>query len=96
MSFFVTKVVDEWGTSYALTGAGYGALIAFILVLLLAACYISGGTKRISTKQLVFSSAAFISKRSNPCIRTESQTRPQQMPQSGFCLPSIQSCAKNK
>lgn len=58
MSFFVTKVVDEWGTSYALTGAGYGALIAFILVLLLAACYISGGTKRISTKQLVFSSAA--------------------------------------
>ena len=58
MSLFVTKVVDEWGTSYALTGAGYGALIAFILVLLLAACYIAGDSKRVSTKQLVFSSAA--------------------------------------
>lgn len=58
MSFFVTKIVDEWGTSYALTGAGYGALIVFILALLLAACYLAGDTKRISTKQLVFSAAA--------------------------------------
>lgn len=58
MSFFATKVVDEWGTSYALTGAGYTALIAAILIMLLFACYFAGNTKRISTKQLVFSSAA--------------------------------------
>ena len=37
MSFFVTKTVDEWGTSYSLTGAGYTALVVLILVLLLAA-----------------------------------------------------------
>ncbi len=58
MSFFVTKVVDEWGTSYSLTGAGYGLLVALMLALLLAACYLTGGKKRISTRQLVFSAAA--------------------------------------
>lgn len=42
MSFFVTKTVDEWGTSYSLTGAGYTALVVLILVLLLAACYLTG------------------------------------------------------
>lgn len=58
MSFFVTKVVDEWGTSYSLTSAGYGALVVVILLLLLAACYMTGEKKNISTKQLVFSAAA--------------------------------------
>ena len=50
--------MDEWGTSYALTGAGYGALIVLTLILLLAACYIAGDRKKVSTKQLVFSAAA--------------------------------------
>ncbi len=58
MSFFVNKVVDQWGTSYSLTSAGYGALICLIVVLLLAACYLAGEKKHISTKQLVFSAAA--------------------------------------
>ena len=58
MSLFVTKMVDEWGTSYSLTGMGYGVLVALILVLLLIACYLTGGKYKISTKQLVFSSAA--------------------------------------
>lgn len=58
MSFFVTKTVDEWGTSYSLTSAGYSALVAVILLLLLAACCLTGEKKSISTKQLVFSAAA--------------------------------------
>lgn len=58
MSFFVTRIEDEWGVSYALTGAGYGILIALMVVLLLAACYFAGEKKRIGTKQLVFSAAA--------------------------------------
>jgi thiamine transporter len=58
MSLFVNKVVDEWGTSYALTGAGYGVLVVLMLVLILAACYLSGDKKRISTKHLVFAAAA--------------------------------------
>ena len=57
MSLFVQKVTDEWGTSYALTGLGYGALIALMIVLLLLACFLSG-EKKIKTKQLVFSAAA--------------------------------------
>lgn len=58
MSFFVSRIEDEWGVSYALTGAGYGALVLLMVVLLLAACYLTGGKKRINTKQLVFSAAA--------------------------------------
>ena len=38
MSFFVTKVVDEWGTSYSLTGAGYGLLVAHMQAHMQAAC----------------------------------------------------------
>lgn len=58
MSLFVNKVVDEWGTSYSLTGAGYGVLVALMVVLLLAACYLTGDKKKIQTKQLVFSAVA--------------------------------------
>lgn len=61
MSFFVTKIVsEEWGTSYQLTGAGYGVLIALMLVILLLGCVFSnpGGKKKISTKTLVFSAMA--------------------------------------
>lgn len=60
-NLFASKVVDEWGTSYALTTAGYIALIVVMLALLLAACFISGGktnSKRFKTKQLVFSAMA--------------------------------------
>ena len=57
MSIFVNKVVDEWGTSYSLTGAGYGALIGAILFLLILACYLTG-EKRIQTKPLVFAAVA--------------------------------------
>ena len=58
MSLFVNKVVDEWGTSYSLTTLGYGALVAIILVLLVLACYLTGGNKRIQTKPLVFAAVA--------------------------------------
>lgn len=61
MSFFAKEVIDqEWGNYFELTGAGYGILIAFMIVLLLAASFISGknGSGRISTKQLVFSAMA--------------------------------------
>lgn len=58
MSLFVNKVVDEWGTSYSLTTLGYGALVAAILILLILACYLTGGNKRIQTKPLVFAAVA--------------------------------------
>lgn len=61
MSFFVNEVLDEeWGNYFELTGAGYGALIALMLGLLLAACFISGKkeNKRFGTRQLVFSAMA--------------------------------------
>ena len=58
MSLFVNKVVDEWGTSYSLTGAGYGVLVALMVALLLLACYLTGDKKKIQTKQLVFSAVA--------------------------------------
>ena len=57
MSLFVQKVTDEWGTSYALTGLGYGALVVLMLALVLLACFLSG-EKRVKTKHLVFSAAA--------------------------------------
>lgn len=58
MSLFVNQVTDEWGTSYTLTGLGYGALVAVILVLLLVACYLTGGKRKVQTKPLVFAAAA--------------------------------------
>lgn len=58
MSFFVNQITDEWGTSYSLTGLGYGALVAAILILLILACYLTGGNKKIQTKPLVFAAAA--------------------------------------
>ncbi len=65
MSFFATEIIDEeWGNYFDLTPAGYAALVIFMLLLLLGACYISGrrdekkGRLPISTKQLVFSAAA--------------------------------------
>ena len=58
MSLFVNQVVDEWGTSYTLTGLGYGVLIAVILCLLILACYLTGKKKHLQTKPLVFAAAA--------------------------------------
>ena len=64
MSFFAKEIMDEeWGNYFELTGAGYGILIACMVALLLAACFLSGKTKegkkiKLGTKQLVFSSMA--------------------------------------
>lgn len=58
MSLFVQKVVDDYGVSYSLTGAGYGALVALMLLLLLLACFITGGKRKIATKHLVFAAVA--------------------------------------
>ena len=53
MSLFVNQVTDEWGTSYSLTGLGYGVLVILMLALLVLACFL-GGEKKIKTKHLVF------------------------------------------
>ena len=46
MSIFVTEIVDEeWGNYFELTGAGYGALIAVMIVMLLFACLIGNAEK---------------------------------------------------
>lgn len=62
MSFFAKEIVDEeWGNYFELTGWGYGALIAMMLLILLGACFLSGqraSGKKFSTKQLVFSAMA--------------------------------------
>lgn len=65
MSFFATEIIDqEYGNYFNLTPAGYGLLVAVMLLLLIGACYISGrkqekqGKSLISTKQLAFCAAA--------------------------------------
>lgn len=59
MSLFATKLVDDYGgTTYNLTGLGYGALVALMLFLLILACYITGGKAKFKTKHLVFSAVA--------------------------------------
>lgn len=61
MSIFATEIIDEeWGNYFELTGVGYGALIALMIVVLLIGCVISNadGRKKIGTKQLVFSAMA--------------------------------------
>ena len=61
MSVFVREIIDEeWGNYYELTGAGYGSLVAVMVVILLIGCVISNsrGKKQISTKILVFSAMA--------------------------------------
>lgn len=62
MSIFAKEIIDEeWGNYFELTGAGYGALIAIMLLILLGACFLSGqkgNSKKFSTKQLVFSAMA--------------------------------------
>lgn len=61
MSFFAKEIVDEAGGNYfELTGAGYGALVAVMVIILLLGCMAGGAGdgKRVSTKQLVFSAMA--------------------------------------
>lgn len=58
MSFFSTPVVDEWGTSYQLTTAGYTILIIVMLAIFLIGCAIFGSKKKLSAKQLSFSAMA--------------------------------------
>ena len=59
MSLFATKLVDEYGgTTYNLTGLGYGALVVLMLVLLILACYLTGDKAKFKTKHLVFSAVA--------------------------------------
>lgn len=61
MSFFAKEIVDEeWGNYFALTGAGYGVLVAVMVAVLLVGCMIvgDGGGKKINTRQLVFSAMA--------------------------------------
>lgn len=65
LTFFVTPVVDEWGTTYVPTVAGYSALVAVMLILLVLVGFLhskvsdkKGGGRKFSTKQLVFSAMA--------------------------------------
>lgn len=60
MSIFVKKILDEGGDYFELTGAGYGALIAVMLLILLLGCFLSNpsGKKKLSVKALVFSAMA--------------------------------------
>ena len=59
MSLFATKLVDEYGNAtYNLTGLGYSALVALMLVLLILACYLTGDKAKFKTKHLVFSAVA--------------------------------------
>ena len=61
MSIFAKEIIDEeWGNYFALTGAGYGVLVAVMVAILLIGCLISNvdGKKKISTKALIFSAMA--------------------------------------
>lgn len=68
MSFFAKEIINEEAGSYfELTGAGYGALVAVMILILVAACFFSGqkrkdgeekNTSRFDTRQLVFSAMA--------------------------------------
>lgn len=57
MSIFANEIMDEeWGNYFELTGLGYGALIAIMLLVLLLGCVIGNpaGKRKLSTRQLVF------------------------------------------
>lgn len=61
MSIFAREIIDEeWGNYFELTGAGYGALVAVMVAVLLIGCMVSGGDgkRKISTRALVFSAMA--------------------------------------
>ena len=58
MSFFTTLTEDG---SYALTGAGYGAVLVLIIILVIAACFITSSpedTVKTGTRRLIFAAMA--------------------------------------
>lgn len=75
MSFFATEIIDQNGSYFNLTPAGYGLLAAVMLLLLLGACYLSGrkqekqGKPPISTKQLAFCSVAIALGMVTSCLK---------------------------
>ncbi len=61
MSIFVTKVLDEWGTTtYSITTAGYLVLVIAMVALVIAAGFIGKKEekKRVNTKSIVFAGLA--------------------------------------
>ena len=58
MSIFAIPVVDEWGTTYQLTTAGYTVLVIAMIAALLVGCAIFGSKRKFSAKQLTFSAMA--------------------------------------
>lgn len=58
MSIFAKEVVDEWGSSYQLTTAGYSVLVIAMIAVLLIGCALFGKNKKFSAKQLCFSAMA--------------------------------------
>ena len=64
MSIFAKEIVDEGGSYFEFTGAGYGVLVAVMLLALLGACFLSGMReakgkgRKFGTRQLVFSAMA--------------------------------------
>jgi thiamine transporter len=60
MSFFVTKVVNEWGTTYSITTAGYAVLVIAMACLVIAAGFIGNKERKrnINTKSIVFAGLA--------------------------------------
>lgn len=61
MSIFVTKVIDEWGTTtYSITTAGYAVLIIAMVAFVIAAGFFGkkDGKKQVNTKSIVFAGLA--------------------------------------
>ena len=60
MSLFFKEVVDDWGTTYQLTSAGYTLMVVAMLALVVAGAALFGGrkTNKTSTKQIAFSAMA--------------------------------------
>ena len=58
MSIFAIPVVDEWGTTYQLTTAGYTVRVIAMIAALLVGCAIFGSKRKFSAKQLTFSAMA--------------------------------------
>lgn len=75
MSFFATEIIDQNGNYFNLTPAGYGLLVAVMLLLLLGACYLSGrkqekqGKSPISAKQLAFCAVAIALGMVTSCLK---------------------------
>lgn len=60
LNLFVSKVTDEWGTSFSLKPAGYVALVILMVLLLLSTQFFNRDkeTKQVKAKPLAFSAMA--------------------------------------